>query len=31
VARFNVVRMDDPAAGIIGLEINVIWTYPPTE
>jgi len=31
VARFNVARLDDPAAGIQGLETNVIWTYPPEE
>jgi branched-chain amino acid transport system substrate-binding protein len=31
VARFDVARLDDPAAGIRGLEANVIWTYPPDE
>ena len=31
VARFNVSRLDDPAAGLKGLEANVIWTYPPEE
>jgi branched-chain amino acid transport system substrate-binding protein len=29
LARFNVARLDDPAAGIKGLDANVIWTYPP--
>jgi branched-chain amino acid transport system substrate-binding protein len=31
VARFNVVRLDDPAAGLQGLKDNVIWTYSPDE
>lgn len=28
-ARFRVVRLDDPAAGLAGLEANVVYTYPP--
>jgi branched-chain amino acid transport system substrate-binding protein len=28
-ARFNVVRLDDPTAGIEGLMSNVIYTYEP--
>jgi branched-chain amino acid transport system substrate-binding protein len=31
VARFHVLRLDDPAAGLAGLEANVIHTYPPEE
>ena len=31
VARFNVVRLDDPASGLAGLADNVIWTYSPDE
>jgi branched-chain amino acid transport system substrate-binding protein len=31
VARFNIVRLDNPAAGLAGLAANVIWTYPPDE
>jgi len=31
VARFNAERLDDPAAGLKGLEANVIWGYPPNE
>jgi branched-chain amino acid transport system substrate-binding protein len=27
VARFNVARLDDPAAGLKGLEGNVVYTY----
>jgi branched-chain amino acid transport system substrate-binding protein len=29
VARFHVVRLDDPAAGLEGLAANVVYTYPP--
>jgi branched-chain amino acid transport system substrate-binding protein len=29
VARFNVLRLDDPAAGLEGLAANVVYTYPP--
>jgi branched-chain amino acid transport system substrate-binding protein len=29
VARFEVVRLDDPAAGFEGLAANVVYTYPP--
>jgi branched-chain amino acid transport system substrate-binding protein len=29
VARFRVVRLDDPAAGLLGLETNVVYAYPP--
>ncbi len=28
VARFQVVRLDDPAAGLDGLAANVVYTYP---
>jgi branched-chain amino acid transport system substrate-binding protein len=28
VARFQVVRLDDPAAGLDGLASNVVYTYP---
>jgi branched-chain amino acid transport system substrate-binding protein len=28
-ARFNIVRLDDPAAGLEGLRANVIYSYPP--
>ncbi|UCC88306.1 MAG: hypothetical protein JSV81_03090, partial [Anaerolineales bacterium] len=28
-ARFKVVRLDDPAAGIEGLAANVVYTYTP--
>jgi len=31
VARFQVVRLDDPAAGLEGLAANVVYTYPPEE
>jgi len=31
VARFQVVRLDDPAAGLEGLAANVIYTYPPEQ
>lgn len=31
VAHFNIMRLDDPAAGLEGLMANVIWTYPPAE
>ncbi len=29
VAQFQVVRLDDPAAGMDGLAANVMYTYPP--
>jgi branched-chain amino acid transport system substrate-binding protein len=29
VARFQVVRLDDPAAGLDGLAANIVYTYPP--
>jgi branched-chain amino acid transport system substrate-binding protein len=29
VGRFQVVRLDDPAAGLAGLDANVVYTYPP--
>lgn len=29
VQRFNVLRLDDPAAGVEGLKNNVIFTYSP--
>jgi branched-chain amino acid transport system substrate-binding protein len=29
VARFQVTRLDDPAAGLAGLAANVLYTYPP--
>lgn len=29
VARFQVVRLDDPAAGLEGLATNVVYVYPP--
>jgi len=29
VARFQVTRLDDPAAGLEGLADNVVYTYPP--
>jgi branched-chain amino acid transport system substrate-binding protein len=28
VARFQVVRLDDPAAGLAGLAANIVYTYP---
>jgi len=31
VARFQVTRLDDPAAGLAGLEANVLYTYPPDD
>jgi len=31
VARFQVVRLDDPAAGLEGLAANVVYTYPPDQ
>ncbi len=31
VARFQVTRLDDPAAGLEGLAANVVYTYPPDE
>jgi branched-chain amino acid transport system substrate-binding protein len=31
VARFQVVRLDDPAAGLAGLAANVVYTYPPDQ
>lgn len=27
--RFNVLRLDDPARGIVGLKANVVSTYAP--
>ena len=29
VAHFKVMRLDDPAAGLAGLEANVVYTYSP--
>jgi branched-chain amino acid transport system substrate-binding protein len=29
VARFQVIRLDDPDAGLAGLADNVVYTYPP--
>ncbi len=29
VAKFQVTRLDDPAAGLAGLTANVVYTYPP--
>jgi branched-chain amino acid transport system substrate-binding protein len=29
--RIQVTRLDDPAAGMAGLEANVVYTYPPGE
>jgi branched-chain amino acid transport system substrate-binding protein len=31
VARFQVVRLDDPAAGLEGLAANVVYSYPPDQ
>jgi branched-chain amino acid transport system substrate-binding protein len=31
VAKFMVLRLDDPAAGLPGLEANVLYSYPPEE
>ncbi len=31
VARFQVVRLDDPAAGLAALAANVVYTYPPDQ
>jgi branched-chain amino acid transport system substrate-binding protein len=31
VARFNVARLEDPAAGLRGLEANVVYTWPPEQ
>lgn len=31
VARFKVLRLDDPAAGLAGLEHNVVYSYPSEE
>jgi branched-chain amino acid transport system substrate-binding protein len=31
VARFQVMRLDDPAAGLEGLAANVVYTYPPDQ
>ncbi len=31
VARFRVVRLDDPAAGLAGLAANIVYTYPPDQ
>ncbi|MEE8390117.1 MAG: ABC transporter substrate-binding protein, partial [Anaerolineae bacterium] len=30
-ARFNIVRLDDPAAGLEGLRSNVVYTYTPEQ
>jgi branched-chain amino acid transport system substrate-binding protein len=29
VSRFQIVRLDDPSAGVRGLASNVVYTYPP--
>ena len=31
VAKFKVLRLDDPAAGLAGLEANVVYAYPPED
>jgi branched-chain amino acid transport system substrate-binding protein len=31
VAKFKVLRLDDPTAGLAGLEANVVYAYPPGE
>ncbi len=31
VARFQVMRLDDPVAGLEGLAGNVVYTYPPDQ
>ena len=31
IARFQVVRLDDPAAGLEGLAANVVYTHPPDQ
>jgi branched-chain amino acid transport system substrate-binding protein len=31
VAKFQVVRLDDPAAGLAALAANVVYTYPPEQ
>ena len=31
VPRFQVTRLDDPAAGLEGLAANVVYTYPPEQ
>jgi branched-chain amino acid transport system substrate-binding protein len=31
VARFQVVRLEDPAAGLAALAVNVVYTYPPDQ
>ena len=31
IARFQVVRLDDPAAGLEGLAANVVYAYPPDQ
>jgi branched-chain amino acid transport system substrate-binding protein len=31
VPRFQVARLDDPAAGLEGLAANVVYTYPPEQ
>jgi branched-chain amino acid transport system substrate-binding protein len=31
VPRFQVIRLDDPAAGLEGLAANVVYTYPPEQ
>jgi branched-chain amino acid transport system substrate-binding protein len=31
VAKFQVVRLDDPAAGLAAMAANVVYTYPPDQ
>jgi branched-chain amino acid transport system substrate-binding protein len=31
VARFAVVRLDEPALGLDGLRANVVYSYPPDQ
>jgi branched-chain amino acid transport system substrate-binding protein len=31
VLRFQVIRLDDPAAGLEGFATNVVYTYPPEQ
>jgi branched-chain amino acid transport system substrate-binding protein len=31
VARFEVLRLDDPVAGLAGMATNVLYTYPPEQ
>jgi branched-chain amino acid transport system substrate-binding protein len=30
-ARFQVIRLDDPSAGLEGMAANVVFTYPPVQ